>query len=218
MTSPDPADREHDTTVPAGAGRRTLRAVVRLTRAVGVLAIASAIVLPNLPGAWVGEWVGAQVSTTAGWLRQVSFVQSWRMYAPNPQRAQTYMNLTAQYDDGSSAHLEETRQERHGWGRHFAWDKSRVDIWRHYANFHPKNANDHRKWYLRGVCVREARRGHMPQKVVMEHVTRRFTNPAKVAKGAPALGRPRKSLVTVGYCRTQRVRQMMDADPLLSAG
>ncbi len=206
--------RGGDVLVPRGGRYRLLgRALLRVARALGVLALMTMIVAPNLPTKWVGSWT----STLAGWTRPVSFVQSWRMYAPNPQRAQTYMNLTGHYSDGSTAPLEETEQERRGWGTHFAWQKSRVDIWRHYANFHPKRANDHRKWYLRGVCVREARRGRKPDKIVMEHITRRFTNPTKVAAGAPGLGRRHKRLVTVAYCRTRRVRQMLEVDPVLAA-
>lgn len=191
-----------------------MRALHRVARALLVLALAGVIVVPNLPAHWVGPWS----STLAGWLRTVSFVQSWRMYAPNPQRAQTYMNLTAHYEDGSVAMLWETEQERHGWGTVWAWNKSREDIWRHYANFHPKRANEHRTWYLRGVCVREARTGRVPDKIVMEQVTRGFTHPAKVAKGRPALGRPRRQLVTVAYCKVKQVREMIEADQQRRAG
>lgn len=190
-----------------------MRGLIRAVRAMGALAVFAVIVAPNLPTDWVGEWT----SKLAGWTRPVSFVQSWRMYAPNPQRAQSYMNLTAHFDDGSQADLEETLQERDGWGTHFAWDKTRVDIWRHYANFHPKRANEHRKWYLRAVCIREARRGNMPDKIVMEQVTRRFAPPQKVKPGQGALGRPRRRLVTVQYCKVKRVREMLAADPVLSA-
>lgn len=190
-----------------------MRRLIRVLRALGVLVVATLIIAPNLPADWRGEWV----SEYAGKARKLSFVQSWKMYAPNPQRAQSYMNLRAYYADGSEGDLEETVQERGGWGTHFAWDKTRVDIWRHYANFHPKRASEHRTWYLRSVCVREARRGKMPDKIVMEMVTRRFAPPQKVAKGFPGLGRPRRSLVTVQYCKVKQVRQILDADPVLAA-
>lgn len=191
---------------------RWLRAINRLVRASVVLALAVAIVAPNLPADWRGEWV----STFAGYTRHVSLVQSWKMYAPNPQRAQSYMNLTAHYPDGTEGDLEETIQERNGWNTHFAWNKTRVDIWRHYANFHPKRSSEHRKWYLRAVCVREARRGRMPDKIVMEVVTRRFASPKHVLKGFPGLGRPRRMLVTVQYCKVKSVRTILDADPVLA--
>lgn len=195
-----------------------LRIPVRLGRALGVVALGLVILAPNLPGKWLPDAVNRWNGELAGKLRQISFVQSWRMYAPNPQRAQTYMNLTAHYADGSSAHLEETRQEQQGWHTTWAWRKTRMDIWRHYANFRPKQVNEHRKWYLRGVCVREARRGTMPDKITMEHVTRRFAKPHKVRRGAPGLGRFRRRLITVQYCKVKRVRMMLEADAALRAG
>lgn len=195
-----------------------LRAVTRTLRVLGVLGLATLIVGPNIPTDWLGERVGEWNSELAGKLRQVSFVQSWKMYAPDPQRAQSYMNLTAHYEDGSTRALWETDQERHGWGTHFAWNKTREDIWRHYANFHPKNRNEHRKWYLRGVCVREARTGNTPDKIVMEQVTRKFTPPHEVAAGAPGLSRPRKRLVTVAYCKVRHVREMIEADQARRTG
>jgi len=191
-----------------------VRGLVRALRGLGVLALAGLVVVPNFPAEWVGEWS----STLAGGLRRVSFVQSWRMYAPNPQRAQSYMNLTAHYDDGTTQALWETEQERGGWGTVWAWDKTREDIWRHYANFHPKSANEHRTWYLRAVCVREARKGRVPDKIVMEQVTRGFTHPDKVAAGKPALGRRKVELVTVAYCKAKQVREMIDADAERRAG
>jgi hypothetical protein len=187
-------------------------------RTLGVLALAVVVVAPNLPSDWPSERVGAWNSKLAGWLRQVSLVQSWRMYAPNPQRAQAYMNLTAHYEDGSTEVLWETEQERGGWHTVWAWDKTREDIWRHYANFHPKSANEHRTWYLRAVCVREARRGRVPEKIVMEQVTRGFAHPDKVAAGKPALGRRRVELVTVAYCKLKQVREMIEADQARRAG
>jgi hypothetical protein len=193
---------------PARAEAALVRGLSRALRGLGVLALAALVVVPNLPREWVGEWS----SLLAGYLRRVSFVQSWRMYAPNPQRAQSYMNLTAHYDDGTTAALWETEQERDGWGTVWAWNKTREDIWRHYANFHPKANNEHRTWYLRAVCVREARRGRLPDKIVMEQVTRGFTHPHKVAAGKPALGRRRVELVTVAYCKTKQVREMIAAD------
>jgi hypothetical protein len=191
-----------------------VRALTRALRVLGVVALGTLVVAPNLPSEWVGDWT----STLAGWLRRVSFVQSWRMYAPNPQRAQSYMNLTAHYDDGTTAELFETEQERGGWGTVWAWNKTREDIWRHYANFHPKSNNEHRTWYLRAVCVREARSGRVPEKIVMEQVTRGFTHPDKVAAGKPALGRRRVELVTVAYCKTKQVREMIEADAERRAG
>ncbi|MEM9458597.1 MAG: hypothetical protein AAGF11_30760 [Myxococcota bacterium] len=194
------------------------RGPVRVLRALSVLVLGVVIIGLNIPRKHLGEELGHAVSFLAGRLRQVSFVQSWKMYAPNPQRAQVYMNLTAHYDDGSERALFETKQERYGWGTNYAWNKTREDIWRHYANFNPKRNNENRTWYLRGVCVREARTGPVPAKIVMHQVKRGFVSPAKVARGAPGLGKPRRGLVTVAYCRVKKVREMIEADKARRAG
>ena len=46
---------------------------------------------------------------------------------------------------------------------------------------------------------------------------RRFAPPDQVAQGHPGLGRPRRRLVTVQYCKVKAVREMLDADPVLAA-
>jgi hypothetical protein len=134
------------------------------------------------------------------------------MYAPNPQRAQLEMNLHATYADGTERELFETELERRAWGTHWVWDKTREDIWRQYANFHPDKRNINRIWYLKGVCVREARHGEIPVKIVMYQVRRRFAPPQKVAQGAPGLGAPRRKLVTVQYCKKPDVLEMIEHD------
>lgn len=188
--------------------RRPGQMVARLAHAAFVVAIAAFIVVPALPH----DWTNPVAKTLAQWQLLVSVKQSWRMYAPNPQRAQMYMNLDAVYEDGSTRELEESVQERGGWDTHWLWDKTRVDIWRQYANFGPKRRNDNRSWYLKGVCVREARRGEIPHRIVMYQVRRRFTPPEQVWRGRPALGRPRRQLVTVAYCKTKEVLEMIGQD------
>jgi hypothetical protein len=185
-----------------------VRALGRLLHAAAVLALAVLVVVPALPG----DWTAGVSGKLSGALRPISFKQSWRMYAPDPQRAHTYMNLTARYADGTERELEETEQERAGWGTHWAWQKTRVDIWRYYALAHPKGRNDNRTWYLKGVCVREARGGDIPEKIVMHQIRRRFAPPEKVRRGTSGLGRPRQDLVTVAYCKTPDVLEMIAED------
>jgi hypothetical protein len=184
------------------------RVIVRLLHAAFVVAIVVAIVLPPLPEAIRGT-LGTKLS---GLEHQLSFKQGWQMYAPDPQRAQLEMNLTAVFADGSERRLEETAAEKYAWGTHWFWNKTRVDIWRQYANFHPDRRNENRTWYLKGVCVREARVGEIPQRIVMYQVRRRFTPPEHVAKGAPGLGTPSRRLVTVQYCKTPEVLEMIEQD------
>ena len=191
----------------APAVRGVLRRSLHL---VWALVLGAAVVLPNLPTERFGKLPGM----LAGWLRPVSFVQSWRMYAPDPQRSQTYMNLTASYPGGREVELEETIQEKNGWTVTWAGAKTRVDIWRHYANFHGSKRNDNRTWYLRAVCVREARKGEVPTKITMTQVRRRFTPPERVAEGKPDLGR-RRRLSNVRHwmpCKTKIVMEMIEAD------
>jgi hypothetical protein len=184
-----------------------------------VLAIVSSILIPVIPGKYIpiqfcdDEGKCRSLSAVVeDWERKISIKQGWQMYAPNPQRAHIYMNLTAIYPDGTERELEETLQEHSAWGTHWLWDKTRVDIWRQYANFNPRKRNRNRIWYLRGVCVREARRGDIPQRIVMYAVRRRFTPPEQVRAGKPGLGKPRRELVTVQYCKTPQLLEMIEQD------
>ena len=158
----------------------------RCVHIVWALALASIVLLPNLPT----ERFGQLPSKLAGWLRPVSFVQSWRMYAPDPQRSQTYMNLTAHYPGGREVELEETIQEKNGWTVTWAGQKTRVDIWRHYANFHGSGRNDNRTWYLRGGL---RSRGTQGRGAHQDHDD----------AGAPADSRPRR--------RSRRASRTSDA-------
>lgn len=184
-----------------------MRSALRMLHAAVVLTVVAFVVLPNIPSEKLP--LGGDMAKLA---KKVSFKQGWQMYAPNPQRAQMYMNLTAVYDDGSERRLEETEQENRGWGTNFMWDKTRVDIWRQYANFNAKHRNNNRVWYLKGVCVRESRRGPIPKRVLMHMVRRRFTPPDQVAAGAPPLGRPRRTFITLQYCKHPVIKEIIEAD------
>lgn len=190
------------------APRSLAQIALRCLRAVLVLALVGCIVIPVAPKWLVGD-LGSKLASP---LLTVSIRQSWQMYAPNPQRAQVYMNLQAIYTDGRVIDLEETAAEKEGWGSEFFWSKTRLDIWRQYASFHPKGRNDNRIWYLKAVCVREARKGDTPHRIVMHQVRRSFTPPHKVAKGAPGLRKPKKTFVTVQYCKSPQVLEMIEQD------
>jgi hypothetical protein len=186
-----------------------MRVALRLLHALAVLAIATAVVLPSIPTTVIGP-ISGWVARPLAW---VSLKQVWQMYAPDPQRAQSYIELTSVERDGTLRELEETVDARNGWGTTWAWRKTRVDIWRHYAGYHPDGRNENRTWYLRAVCVREARRGVVPEKIRMGTVKRRFTPPEKVRAGAPGLGaEQRRETVTVQYCSDPVVREMIAHD------
>lgn len=185
--------------------------LLRWGEAVLAFGLAACIVVPALPTGWGGP-LKAPLGRA---LLVVSLRQQWRMYSPNPQRSQSYMHLVAHDPDGSERELDENAYERRGWGVHFAWNKTRMDIWRQYVMFHRKKNNPNRTWYLKGVCVREARRGPVPQRITMYAVTRKFTGPDQVRQGKPGLGPPKRELVTVQYCKTREVAEMIERDRLL---
>lgn len=182
--------------------------LVRVLHALVPTALVVAIVAPALPR----EHFGAFPGLVARVLLEISVKQTWGMYAPDPQRSHHYMELQAEYADGTIVPLEENDDVENGWGTTWAWRKTRVDIWKFYANFHPDKRNDNRTWYLRQVCVREARKGELPRKISMHLVKRRFIAPGKVARGAPGLGEPERRFVTVAFCHTSPTKEMVAAD------
>ncbi|MCY1053766.1 hypothetical protein [Nannocystis sp. SCPEA4] len=170
------------------------------------LALVLLIVGPVLPNAALA---GAP-SKLAQWLKKISVIQTWNMYAPDPTRAHTYIAIYAEFEDGRREALAEAEQAKSGWDTTWAWDKTRNDIWRFYAVLNPDKPNNNRLWYLRSVCVREAlARPEPPRKIVAERVRRRFTPPDKVRAGKPGLGQvERKPLATVD-CKSWPVRDMV---------
>lgn len=160
------------------------------------------------PGLHLFEWS----SLLAQWQRPISVSQTWRMYAPDPQRAHTYLAVYAEFEDGRREALVEAEQAARGWGTTWAGRKTRADIWRFYAVLNPSKPNNNRTWYLRSVCVREAlAREQPPRKIVAERVRRRFASPERVRDGKPGLGPiERKPLASVD-CQSWPVVDMIAA-------
>lgn len=164
--------------------------------------VALGIVGPFVPG--VGGPLVAR-------LRKVSVLQTWNMYAPDPQRAQSYLSLRAELADGSLVVLVEGVQAEDGWGSVLDWDKRRVDIWRVIVAGEKQQV--HRSWYLRGVCVREDRaRGEPPRTIIAERVRRRLTSPAAVLAGKPGLGELGRTPLQTLRCDEWQARAMIAAD------
>ena len=177
--------------------------VVRAWRTVSALAIVALIVGPVVPGPWAGP--------LAKQLRRISVIQSWRMYAPDPQRAQSYLALYAELADGSQVPLAEAVAAEQGWGSVWDWQKRRVDIWRAFAS--GEKPSPHRTWYMRGVCVREARaRGEAPVRIVAQRVRRSLTHPDAVAQGKPSLGVLKRTDLQTIRCADWPSRQMLAED------
>ncbi len=190
--------------------RRAGRALARAAEVLWVVLLAGAILVPFLPGEAVRPFRDAVVRAE----RAVSVQQHWGMYAPHPELSQAYMELSAVWPDGSVTELEETEAARNGWGTTWFGRKTRRDIWRYYARLHPTRPNRNRAWYLRMVCVREARRtGRIPREIRMRQVMRRFAPPRAVRSGKLPLGRPRVRDVARQSCTQRSVRAMIHADP-----
>ena len=177
---------------------------VRAGRCLAAIVLAMLIVGPLIPGPHAGPLNDAQ--------RGISLQQSWRMYTPDAQRAQSYISVRAELADGSVVPLEEAIEAEVGWGTVLDWQKRRVDIWRGYLAMGDKpNAN--RSWYLRSLCVREDRaRGAAPVKVIAERVRRALNPPSAVAAGAPTLAVLTRTTVATIDCRATPQRNMIAAD------
>jgi hypothetical protein len=172
------------------------------------LALTVMIVAPVLPAP--ADRLGAAI---AGKTRVISVLQTWNMYAPDPQRSHTYFSVKAMLADGTTVALDEAEQAERGWGHIWEWQKRRTDIWRFYAGMKPEEQNVNRTWYLRGLCVREERaRGVAPVRLVSERVRRRFTPPDEVDAGAPGLGEPSRAHVQSINCADWPERAMIAND------
>lgn len=145
-------------------------------------------------------------------MRKLSLSQSWHMYAPNPARGHFYVEVRAYDRDGSVRLLDDSRLAEEGWGTTWAWDRTRKDIWLHTLGRNPRKVNRNRTWYMRGVCMREARRGHEVRRVEMTRVYRRIRSPERVREGAESLGPVRRRKAQDSSCRVRIIRQMIEAD------
>lgn len=145
--------------------------------------------------------------------RKLSLSQTWRMYAPDPARGHFFMELTAYDADGNARVLEDSYMAEHGWGTAWAWNRTRLDIWQHAVTRRIDTMNRNRTWYLRGVCVREARRGHDVARIEMNSVFRRIRSPEQVAEGKPLLGSPKRTKAQDGSCRVKIIKDMIAEDP-----
>ncbi len=179
--------------------------LIRAGRSVAGLGLMAIILLPVLPGPLAGPVSAA--------MRRVGVSQTWNMYSPDPQRAHSYLSLSAELADGTVVPLEEALQAEAGWTTARDWQKRRVDIWRTIAVLHADKPNVNRTWYMRAVCVREERaRGEAPRKIIGERVRRRFTDPAAVAAGKPDLGEVTRTPVLTVDCFDWPARGMIAAD------
>ncbi len=168
------------------------------------------MITPTLPTKYTGKF-GIAIIDAA---RKISIGQRWGMYAPNPPNAVTYLAITGHYTDATAKPLDEYVWAENSFGTHWAWTKRRTDIWQFYAaRGKPGRRNPHRNWYLKGVCVREARKdGTPPVRITSEFWTRQIMPPDKVRDGAPGLSKLRKVPAQMIDCRFPPIRGMIEAD------
>jgi hypothetical protein len=151
-------------------------------------------------------------------MRKVSLSQSWKMYAPDPPKGHFYMELYAHDVDGTVRRLEDSRMAEEGWGTAWAWNRTRRDIWHLTVTRHIDKVNRNRTWYLRGVCLREARRGYQVKRLEMIRVYRRIRAPDRVQAGAELLGPIKRTKAQDGSCNVAIIREMIAEDPLRADG
>ncbi len=186
------------------------------------LLVASVMLIAALPGRYLGPLADAERcgvekkscrSLVVEKLRAISVSQNWGMYAPAPSRAHAYMLLTAIEPDGTKRPLEENEIAEAGWGTTWMWKKDRLDILRHAVGFFRANKpNRNRAWFMRGICVREHRRGFEPVQIRMERVRRAFTPPDEVRAGKPVLGPAKTKQIQIMGCNARIVEEMVEED------
>jgi hypothetical protein len=188
---------------------------VQLRRVVNVvvpLILASLLMLGAVPREQLQGVAQERHDQLVEAMRQISLSQTWSMYAPDPGRGHFYMRIKAHDADGTVRELDETYMAEHGWGTARAWNRSRADIWQHAVTRRIDKVNRNRTWYLRGVCLREARRGYDVKRLEMSRVYRRIRTPEQVREGKDILGPPKIKKAQDGSCRVKIIRDMIELD------
>ncbi len=184
----------------------------RAAHVIGPLLLMALMVFSAFPHEMIPPSLQAQHERLIERMRTLSLSQRWSMYAPNPTRGHSYLELTAYDADGTVRVLEETERAAAGWGTAWAWSKDRRDVWMHTVTRQIDKVNRNRTWYLRGVCVREARKGYDVRRIEAVRVYRSIRSPEQVLKGKSLLGPERREKAQDGSCRVQIIREMIEAD------
>jgi hypothetical protein len=186
-----------------------LRRVVNVAFA---LVLGGAMLLAAFPSDKLGPRSRPAHDRLVAAMRLVSLSQNWGMYAPDPARGHYYMELVAHDADGTTRVLEESHLAEHGWSTAWFWTRSRADIWRYTVSDRIGEVNRNRTWYLRGVCAREAARGHDTRRVEMTQVYRRIRAPEHVRDGKALLGPHKRRKAQEGNCNVKIIREMIETD------
>ncbi|MFV8755788.1 hypothetical protein ACNOYE_34995 [Nannocystaceae bacterium ST9] len=191
----------------AGLPREPL---LRAINTIAPLLLISLMLFAAIPRDRFGEAMQARHDRVIEALRKFSISQSWSMYAPNPSRGHFYLELRAVDADGTVRVLEES--DRIDWTTAWVWTKDRQDIWLHAVSRRVDEVNRNRTWYMRGVCVREARRGYDVRRIEANRVDRSIRAPDKVLAGTPLLGPERRQKTQDTSCRVEIIRDMIAYD------
>lgn len=179
--------------------------------------VAGLMVFAALPTSILSEGLVARHEALGAAMRQVSLGQRWLMYAPNPTRGHAYQEFIAYDADGGVRVLEESELVEEGWSSSWIWNRDRHHIWLYTIARKPKEINRNRIWFIRGLCVREARRGHAVDRIEVNRVHRRMHSPEELMATGETLGPPRKSKVVDTTCHVEIIRDMIAADPMGAA-
>lgn len=189
----------------------------RVTNVIVPLILGYLLILGAMPREQLAGEAQARHDRIVELMRKISLSQTWAMYAPDPGRGHFYMQIKAYDADGTVRELEESFMAETGWGTARAWRRSRLDIWQHAVARRIDKVNRNRTWYLRGVCLREARRGHDVRRLEMTRTYRRIRSPQQVREGKGILGPPKVKKAQDGSCRVKIIRDMIALDAELRA-
>lgn len=191
------------------------RGLVQLHRFVNVvipLVLGGLMLIAAAPRDRIPEAQRAQRDKLSVAMKTLSLSQNWGMYAPDAARSHFYLEFEAHDADGGVRLLDDGRLAQEDWGTVWAWKRTRKDIWEHAIGRHFDKPSRNRIWYLRGLCLREARRGYDLQQLEVRRVFRRIRSPERVREGAAALGPVSRRQRSDSSCNVRIIREMIAAD------
>ena len=184
----------------------------RLVNVLAPLVFGYAIVLAAVPGTWLEGRLRDDHERLVQHMRTISLSQTWSMYAPDAATAHHYLVFEARDADGTLRPLEEYEAREHGWGTVRGWEWTRNAIWQTEISRRIDESNRNRTWYARGLCLREARRGHDVERLELTLVSRSIRSPQRVREGADLLSRLRTRRLRSASCRVRIIEDMIALD------
>lgn len=193
-------------------GTREFASARRAANVVVSACLFGLLVFAAIPKAKLPEHLHPRRDRLSEVMRALSLSQSWNMYAPDPSRGHHTMELVAVDRDGTERRLR-SRGDANAWATAWAWQRTRRDIWQFVIMRRPTGTSRNRTWFLRGVCLREHRRGHDVARLEVWHASRSIQPPERVRAGQPTLGPVRRTRVAGTSCDVEIIRDMIAEDP-----